>query len=184
MDLFAGSAAESVHALVGRCVAGEADAWRGLHRRYHGVAVAVLRRFGVAPSQLEDTCQEVFLDVFQYLPRFRHEADFRTWLYRICVSHAKVARRRARLSGLLSSLLATFKAEPVSDTFDGEKAGRQLARALEALTEAERVVFVLFELEGLSGKEIAEILKRPEATVFRRLHDARKRFRAAVEAAE
>jgi DNA-directed RNA polymerase specialized sigma24 family protein len=42
-------------------------------------------------------------------------------------------------------------------------------------------VFVLFELEGLSGKDIAEIVDRPEATVFRRLHDARKRFTQALE---
>ena len=51
----------------------------------------------------------------------------------------------------------------------------------QKLSEAERVVFVLFELEGLSGQEIAEVIERPAATVFRRLHDARKRFSAALE---
>jgi len=44
-------------------------------------------------------------------------------------------------------------------------------------------VFVLFELEGVSGKDIAEIIGRPQATVFRRLHAARKRFKAALEEA-
>jgi RNA polymerase sigma-70 factor (ECF subfamily) len=61
------------------------------------------------------------------------------------------------------------------------RAGRQLASAVARLSDAERVVFVLFELEGLSCREIAEIIERPEATVFRRLHDARKRFKSAIE---
>ncbi len=181
MDASAGAAVDSVHALVDRCVAGEPAAWRGLHRHYHRTALAVLRRLGVAPHQLEDACQEVFLDVFQYLPRFRHEADFRTWLYRICVSHARVARRRARVASLLGGLLTSFSGEGGGQPLDEESASRKLAKAVDKLSEAERVVFVLFELEGLSGKEVAQIIERPEATVFRRLHDARKRFTAAIE---
>jgi RNA polymerase sigma factor (sigma-70 family) len=69
----------------------------------------------------------------------------------------------------------------IEQSINAEQASLQLARAMERLSEAERVVFVLFELEGLSGKAIAEVIERPEATVFRRLHDARKRFTAALE---
>ena len=174
------SAVESPRDLLDRCVAGDAAAWRSLHLRYHQNALSVLRRLGVAPSQLEDACQEVFCDVFQYLPRFRHEADFRTWLYRICAGHARAARRRARVWSFLADWL------PISGQSSGEsleegQASRQLAKAIEQLSEAERVVFVLFELEGLSGKDIAEVIRRPQSTVFRRLHDARKRFAAVLE---
>jgi len=70
--------------------------------------------------------------------------------------------------------------ERLEQPLDEGQASRQLARALERLTDAERVVFVLFELEGLSGQEIAEVIERPAATVFRRLHDARKRFTAGL----
>jgi RNA polymerase sigma-70 factor (ECF subfamily) len=183
MDAYsAGPAAPSISLLVERCVAGEEAAWRGLHRRYHRTAIAVLRRLGVAPDQLEDACQEVFLDVFQYLPGFRHEADFQTWLYRICVSRARVARRRARVTSFLKSLLPDSGREPVGQSLEEGQASRQLAKALGQLTEAERVVFVLFELEGLSGKEVAKIIQRPPATVFRRLHDARKRFEESLAA--
>lgn len=174
-------AAESGHDLLDRCVAGDAAAWRGLHGRYHATAISVLRRLGVLPSQLEDACQDVFVDVFHYLPRFRREADFKTWLYRICVSRARVVRRRARLWSLFSSVLPEQRAEASGQPLDEGQASRQLALAVQGLSDAERVVFVLFELEGLSGKEIATIIDRPEATVFRRLHDARKRFTAAVE---
>ena len=183
MDAYSAEpAARSINVLVERCVAGETAAWRGLHRRYHGTAISVLRRLGVAPDQLEDACQEVFLDVFQYLPGFRHEADFQTWLYRICVSRARVARRRARVASFLKKLLPDSGCELPGESLEEGQASRKLAKVLAQLTEAERVVFVLFELEGLSGKEVAEIVRRPRATVFRRLHDARKRFADALEA--
>ena len=169
------------HDLLDECVAGSPAAWRGLHQRYHRSALSVLRRMGVGVGQLEDTCQEVFVDVFRYLPRFRREADFRTWLYRICLSRARVARRRARVWALFSRTSLDEGPERPEQSLDEGQAGRQLARALSRLSEAERVVFVLFELEGLSGQEIAEIIERPAATVFRRLHDARKRFTTALE---
>jgi RNA polymerase sigma-70 factor, ECF subfamily len=179
--LSSASAVESVGLLVERCVAGEPSAWRGLHRKYHRTALSVLRRLGVRPEHLEDCCQDVFLDVFRYLPRFRQDADFRTWLYRVCISHARVSRRRARVASLIGGLLSHSVSESVAHPFEEGQATRAIAGALEKLTEAERVVFVLFELEGVPGKEIATILECPEATVFRRLHHARKRFVDAVE---
>ncbi len=177
----AASEVDAGHDLLDGCVAGSAAAWRGLHQRYHRTALSVLRRLGVPAAHLEDACQEVFVDVFRYLPRFRREADFRTWLYRICLSRARVARRRARVWSLFSRLSPQVGPDLVEQPFDEGQASRQLARALERLSEAERVVFVLFELEGLSGQEIAEVIERPAATVFRRLHDARKRFSSALE---
>jgi len=182
MQSSARAAVEPANALVDRCVAGEQAAWRSLHQRYHQTAISVLRRMGVRPDQLQDACQEVFLDVFHYLPRFRQEADFRSWLYRICVSHARVARRRARVARLLESVLSTVRSQPAEPMLDEGQASRKLAAAMERLSHGERAAFVLFELEGLSGREVAAALGCPESTVFRRLHDARKRFSAAVEA--
>ena len=168
--------------LVERCVAGEPAAWRSLHRQYYRNAISVLRRLGVCATQLEDCCQDVFLDVFRYLPRFRQEADFRTWLYRLCISHARVARRRTRVATLLSAIMAHTVTEAGTEPFEEGCASRQIAAALEQLKDCHRVVFVLFELEGVAGKEIAQILECPEATVFRRLHEARKRFIEVIEA--
>ncbi len=167
--------------LVARCVAGEPAAWRSLHRQYHRTAMSVLRRLGVGATQIEDCCQDVFIDVFRYLPRFRHEADFRTWLYRLCISHARVARRRARVANLLGAIMAHSVTEVGSHPFDEGQASRRVSQALQKLSEKQRVVFVLFELEGVAGKEVARILDCPEATVFRRLHEARKCFVEALE---
>jgi RNA polymerase sigma-70 factor (ECF subfamily) len=78
-------------------------------------------------------------------------------------------------------LLALGRAEPLAcSPGDGSTDAKLLAYALSRLKHSERLVFVLYELEGLSGKETAEIAGVPEATVYTRLHYARRTFRAAL----
>lgn len=174
-----------VSGIVARCVAGEAAAWRELHREYHPVAAAFLRKLGVRDGDLEDACQEVFLQMHRYLPGFRGEADLKTWLYRLCATEAGNVRRRWRLLDALRTLLVhrTAAVPPVAEQeLDAETARRRVEAALEGLKPAERTVFVLYEMEGLSGDEIAEIVGCPVATVWRRLHYARGTFRERLEA--
>ena len=91
-------------------------------------------------------------------------------------------RRRTRLSSALLRVLSLAPKETLVSTpsFSEETARRRIEAALAELTEAERHVFVLYEMEGLAGKRIAEILECPEATIFRRLHYARRAFRHAL----
>jgi RNA polymerase sigma-70 factor (ECF subfamily) len=169
--------------LVEDCSVGDRQAWRRFHRRYYPVAVAFLRKLGVEEGELEDAAQEVFLQVHKYLRRFRREAELTTWLYRLCVTQARQARRRARVSGLLLRALAlTPKADLVcTQSLSESSTRRRIEAALAVLSDGERAVFVLYEMEGLAGKQIAEIVKVPEASVWRRLHYARAKFRAALE---
>jgi RNA polymerase sigma factor (sigma-70 family) len=74
---------------------------------------------------------------------------------------------------------AVPQVEELSATPDLEM--RMVEKALESLKHGERTVFVLYELEGVSGKKIAEIVGCPEATVWRRLHYARQTFKANLE---
>jgi RNA polymerase sigma-70 factor (ECF subfamily) len=175
---------EEESALINRCVSGEAGAWRALHGRYQPIVAAYLRRLGVGAGELEDGCQDVFLQTFRYLPSFRGDARLPTWLYRLCMTEARKARQRrrqaaeARQSVERGSELDRAGAGPaMSDGWAHQKVGA----ALEALSEGERLVFGLFELRGLAGKEVAEIARCPVATVWRRLHEARQTFRAAIE---
>ena len=93
--------------LVHRCVSGEPDAWRALHTHYRPIAGAFLRKLGVEGEELEDACQEVFLQMFRYLPRFRGEAQIKTWLYRLCVTSRAGTHRfvqdRPRCRGLIQT---------------------------------------------------------------------------------
>jgi RNA polymerase sigma-70 factor (ECF subfamily) len=169
--------------LVDDCAGGDAEAWRRLHRRYYPIAGAFLRKLGVRERDLEDATQEVFLQVHKYLPRFRREAELSTWLYRLCITQARVVRRRTRVTDALLRVLALAPAHELVSTgsLAEDAARRRIEAALSALPPGEREVFVLYEMEGLPGKRIADIVKCPEATVWRRLHYARQAFRRAIE---
>ncbi|HLV22930.1 MAG TPA: RNA polymerase sigma factor [Polyangiaceae bacterium] len=175
---------EGERSLLDECVRGDVDAWRALHAQYAPLAALFLRRLGVSDADLEDATQEVFLQLFRYLSRFRREAELSTWLYRLCISQAGRVRRRVRLGKLLSGALGVRSAEAFVSTpgLPEEIARRRIEAALAVLSPAERSVFVLYEMQGVSGKDIAAIVDCPEATVWRRLHYARERFRAALAA--
>jgi RNA polymerase sigma-70 factor (ECF subfamily) len=171
-------------ALVSRCVSGEAGAWRALHGKYHPIVAAYLRRLGVREGELEDACQEVFLQTFRYLPSFRGAAQLPTWLYRLCITEARKARQRRRQAAEAHETLAResdLARTAIGAEMSDRWAHRQVGAALAALTQGERLVFGLFEIRGLAGKEVAEIAGCPVATVWRRLHEARHTFRAAIE---
>ncbi|MES1176155.1 MAG: sigma-70 family RNA polymerase sigma factor [Myxococcales bacterium] len=172
--------------LLDACVAGDESAWRHLHRQCYPRAAAFLRKLGVRDLELDDAAQEVFVQLFRYLPSFRREAELSTWLYRVCITQARSARRRRRVTQTLSRLLSLGSAPSLVSTPSLPDAivRRRVESALASLSEGERAVFVLYEMEGLPGKRIAEIVASPEASVWRRLHDARRSFRRALEAEE
>jgi len=172
--------------LVLDCVQGDRTAWRLLHRRYFPVTTAFLRKLGVRERELEDATQEVFLQMFRYLPQFRGESELKTWLYRLCITQARRARRRRRLRDALHQVLSLAPEESLvsAPPICEQAARRRIEAALERLSEAERTVFVLYEMEGVAGKQIAEIVGCKEATLWRRLHYARKSFRDALEHVE
>lgn len=174
------AALRSAPDLIDRCIGGDRRAWSELHALYRGDALAFLRRLGVGPREAEDACQEVFLQIFRYLPRFERRADFRTWLYKLCISQAARARRRAALRAPLEWLRRRL-AEPAAPPQWSEARARELVEsALAALGGRLRTVFVLFELEGMPTAQIATLVGAPHATVRRQLQEARRRFERFV----
>jgi RNA polymerase sigma-70 factor, ECF subfamily len=169
--------------LVEQCVRGDQVAWRMLHRRYYPVVSAFLRKLGVRNTEVEDIAQELFIQVFRYLPSFRGEAQLKTWLYKLCISQARRARGRATLREQLRRLvqLAPEQVAPKSHSFTEADARSKIEAALSTMPEKQRTVFVLYEMENVPGKQIAEILECPQPTVWRRLHDARRSFEQALE---
>src|SRR5262249_4423570 len=152
--------AEPADHLVARCVAGDREAWRDLHRGYYPVAIAFLRKLGITDAEAEDVCQEVFVQVFRYLARFEGRAQLKTWLYKLCVSQAARIRRRRKLLAALR--LFAEQEEAVRPRTTGPElsdveARRRVQAALDGMKPGHRVVFVLYELEGLPGDEIARI---------------------------
>ena len=174
-----------VRQLFDRCATGEGQAWRDLHRTYYPTACRFLVHLGVSGDDLEDACQEVFVQVFRYLARFQHRADFRTWLYQLCLSQASRLRRRRKLQQALGFILgrdSAARGASAGHDWSEAMAAERVRQALGKMKTIHREVFVLFELEGVDGEEIARVLDCPAATVRRRLHDARREFAALLYA--
>jgi RNA polymerase sigma-70 factor (ECF subfamily) len=168
--------------LVAGAVSGSQEAWRELHRELRPVASAFLRKMGVSEPDLDDALQNVFVQMVRYLAGFRGEAAIKTWLYRWCVSEATELGRRTRLRAALGKLLRAERPSvaAVTQELSGVVARQRVEAALATLKEHERSVFVLYEMEGLSGEQIAEIVGCPVATVWRRLHYARAAFKEGL----
>lgn len=169
--------------LVQNCVDGDAIAWQALHRRYYPVAVAFLRKLGAREVDIEDACQDVFVELFRYLPSFLGQADLKTWLYRLCVTQARRTRSRSRVLRVVRERLqGETPSEPTvpAATMTDSTMLKRVRCGLDSMSEGDRLVFVLYEFEGLAGKQIAEIAGCPEATVWRRLHYARRIFRDSL----
>ena len=167
-------------ALIPRSIAGDEAASRALHAHYYPIASAFLRKLGTHRSDVEDVCQDVFVQFFRWLPTFRGESQLQTWLFRVCVTQARRARRRRKVSDLVAALvMREAREDSVRPAHNSD--GTMVERALARMGSDIRSTFVLFELQGLSGKQVAEILRCPESTVWRRLHDARRIFRDTLD---
>ncbi len=162
------------------CRHGHAWAWSELHRRYRPVALGFLRKLGVAESEIDDCVQDSFLELYRHLEGFRNEARFKTWFYRICASQARRARRRAQVTRAMQDPALSMNACGVVTlpSFSEACALRSIREASERLSPVLRAAFELFDMQGLSGRSIAALLRCPEATVWRRLHEARKAITA------
>lgn len=168
----------SIDSLLGRCVAGDSSAWRELHRSLHPAVAAFVRQMGVGPEDIDDVCQDVFLQVARYLPQFEHRAELKTWVYKICASQATRLRRKRALRHALAGMLRmlTPAVSGAHGSLAALDAQREMELALSRMSEKQRLVFVLYELHGLSGEEIARVVGCPPATVRGRLREARLAF--------
>lgn len=146
--------------------------------RAHAAFVArILARSGVAPRDLEDLVQEVFLVAHRRGGFVVETAKPTTWLARIALGLAANYRRKNRPVPADPSKADDLRA---SDTADEGEVTLRAQAALWAMSEERRLVFMLYELEGVSGEEIAASLKIPVGTVWSRLSSARREFTAAM----
>jgi RNA polymerase sigma-70 factor (ECF subfamily) len=169
--------------LLQRCQAGEREALGEFYRLYRPDVVRNLHRvLGPGRGDLEDVLQDVFIEAFRSIGRFRGDAKLSTWLYRVCVNVAlQRLRKRKRLSEVSDENVpeSTNPHTPEGD-LDAQRRLKAVYTILDRLSPKKRVVFILHEIEGREPKEIADIVGAPVLTVRTRLHYARKEFYAYV----
>jgi len=144
----------------------------------------MLQRLGVPERDLPDTTQEVFLAVHRNLPRFEWRCSLTTWLFTVCRSTARDHRRRAHLQhevqedGSIDAEI-DLRAD-VHGAAESNERLLVLESILSELVPEQRNVFVLFEIERMTGEEASQALAIPLGTVYSRLALARKAFRHAL----
>jgi RNA polymerase sigma-70 factor (ECF subfamily) len=159
--------------LVRACREGDSNAWRGLYDRYAPLVYRFASALGVPADEREDAAQDIFIAVYRSLRHFRGEAQLSTWIYRIAARHAIRLGRRRRTRELMRLTMLMEKPPVITDPSERSTHVATLDRMLGKLPPKKRTVLVLFEIEGLSAKEISDVVGCPENTVWSRLHHAR-----------
>jgi RNA polymerase sigma-70 factor (ECF subfamily) len=173
--------------VVRRVQGGETEAFEVLVEKYKRKTFRLA--YGVLRDQEEalDVSQEAFVKAYRSLPKFKGDSAFYTWLFRITMNLALDRRRQriARAKSLGGEAVSPEEWERTavsSDTPPDEEAvsadrRARIGQALESLPEHHRAIIILSDIQGLSYREIAEVLAIPMGTVMSRLHNARKRLR-------
>ena len=141
-----------------------------------------LHRLGVRTADVPDLLQEVFLVVHRKESEVRSDVPIEPFLWGIAAGLAANYRRRAfrRLEVLGTETEASVDDDDPERALDRSRARARIEAALDALSPESRAVFVMFELEALSGAEIARLLGVPIGTVHSRLHTARRELQRAL----
>jgi RNA polymerase sigma-70 factor, ECF subfamily len=169
------------HALVSSKPEGS---WEDVYRDHADLVARWAARLGGPGFDADDAVQDVFLLVNDLLPRFRGEARFTTWLYRITENVVRQRRRRDRLRRIFIRDVdleerASQRPTPIEE-LERREAQRRVYRALDALPDKQRTAMILFELEGMTAEEIGELTGQSSNSVWVMLHRARKQFLAQL----
>lgn len=182
------SAAEKDATLVDAAAGGDRGAFTELYRRHlDSVHARLTRVIGPAPER-DDLVQQIFLDVYRALRRFRGDAAFSTFLHRIVLNVAcEHLERRRRARGRSEPLEARQLETLVAPDASPEQRARQreeltrLFALLEELSPKRRAAFVLVAIECLPLEEAAVLLDARPAAIKQRVLDARRELARALE---
>lgn len=149
--------------------------FRAVYRAHHGLVWHALHRLGVDSEAIEDAVQDVF--VVAYRRRGDYEGtSTKAWLYgiarRVAANHRRASRRRVQRHGAIRHARGR---PPTAGTFE---VIHSLDRYLSRLHADDRELFILSELEGMTGPEIAEARGRKVQTVYTRIRKLRLDLRA------
>jgi len=177
--------------IIERTLAGETDAFSLLVRRWerpiYGLSLRMLGR----DEDARDVCQETFLAAFRNLRKFRGDAKFSSWLYRIALNacHTKIRKSNSFYQQSIDHEdedgrqyeLADTESEALSEKLERDQRAALVRKALQALPGEMRQIIVMKEYEELTFAEIADVLEIPVSTVKSRLYTGLQQMRRRLE---
>ncbi len=177
--------------IIERTLAGETEAFGLLVRRWENPIYGLSLRMLGRDEDARDVCQETFLAAFRNLRKFRGEAKFSSWIYRIALNacHSKLRRHDGVATRSLDEVdedgrteeLADSRIEDAPDRLQRNQRSVIVRRALNGLPPEMRQIVVMKEYEELTFAEIAEILEIPLSTVKSRLYTGLAQLRSRLE---
>jgi RNA polymerase sigma-70 factor (ECF subfamily) len=170
--------------LVESTLAGDDHAFAELARRHKGRVFGIAARFAGNAAELEDICQEVFVQAYFKLKQYRRDSPFEHWLVRITTHKCyDFLRKRRRSAGTISvDVMLESGQEPVAaETPSANPDLERLHAALAQLSPKERLVITLLELEERSVQEIAGLTGWSTSNVKVRAFRARAALRKLME---
>jgi len=174
--------------LVAKAQTGDLDAFDSLTVKYRQRLLSVIYNMTSNREDAADLTQEAFLKAFRSIGRFKGKSSFFTWLYRIGVNVtlSHLQKNKSRRFYSFENLSEEVNQETAFEVLASRsKTDRptllnelqeKLNEALQKLSNKHRTIVVLFEIEGLSHKQISEIMKCSEGTVRSRLHYAKQQL--------
>lgn len=166
---------------------GNQRAFRILLERYQEMVITTCHHFLRNHDDAHDIAQEVFVEVFQSVEKFRQDAAISTWLYRISVNKSLNHLRKNKRRQLFSSLEKLFTGEtfsknlsepdftkPEEKEFEYQARAKILHKAIDALPTSQKTAFTLHKFNNLSYKEIADVMDVSLSAVESLIHRARK----------
>ncbi len=169
--------------LVDQAVSGDRAAFEVLYRRHRDRVYGLVWRLAGGDAGLaEDMLQEAFVRAWRKLDSFRGDSRFGTWLHRLAVN-AALSDRRIRMRQVRRETALEGSVERVTPGDLDVRAGQQmdLEQAIAQLPERARAVLVLYDVEGYSHAEIAEITGMAVGSSKAQLHRARRLVREELE---
>jgi len=174
--------------LVEKFQKGQNEAFDELVRQYQQVVLSTAYRLLNDRQDAEDAAQDIFVKVYQALDNFQPDAKFSTWLYRITVNHClNVLRARKRRRWL--SVFSSYQKESPSqlshipdeshnpeNQLEQSERERIVKLAINSLPASQRTALILHRYQGLSYKEVAEVMGTSVSSVESRIHRAKKQL--------
>ena len=169
--------------LVQRAQQGNEQAWRQLVNRYIRKIASTVHRIYGYHSDNEDVIQEVLIALAKSLPSYRGEASFSTYLYRLSINVVYRYIKRHKNRSLVSDAVEWTEdmhenlyhdEDNHIDTITAIEQDKLVSRSLRNLSPLKRSALVLFEVENLTLKEIAELFKTPLQTIWSRVTSGKK----------